>query len=99
MDQGEIFHVFVLPGSRLTLVWTIRRILDPAQFRRAKATALWYCGDGQPEGEARLRKAMRAMLLERIGLSLQPTDRDDPMPGDGEVRLRIEACAVCRTDL
>ena len=42
---------------------------------------------------------MRAMLLEKIGAALQPTERDDPMPGDGEVRLRIEACAVCRTDL
>ena len=42
---------------------------------------------------------MRAMLLEKIGAGLQPTERDDPMPGDGEVRLRIEACAVCRTDL
>ena len=41
---------------------------------------------------------MRAMLLENWG-ALQPTERDDPMPGDGEVRLRIEACAVCRTDL
>ena len=42
---------------------------------------------------------MRAMLLEKIGAALQPTEREDPMPGDGEVRLRIEACAVCRTDL
>ena len=42
---------------------------------------------------------MRAMLLEKIGAALRPTERDDPVPGDGEVRLRIEACAVCRTDL
>jgi propanol-preferring alcohol dehydrogenase len=42
---------------------------------------------------------MRAMLLEKIGAALQPTEQDDPVPGDGEVRLRIEACAVCRTDL
>jgi propanol-preferring alcohol dehydrogenase len=39
------------------------------------------------------------MLLEKIGAALRPTERDDPVPGDGEVRLRIEACAVCRTDL
>jgi propanol-preferring alcohol dehydrogenase len=39
------------------------------------------------------------MLLEEVGAALQPTERDDPVPGDGEVRLRIEACAVCRTDL
>ncbi|PJI55628.1 alcohol dehydrogenase, partial [Methylobacterium radiotolerans] len=23
----------------------------------------------------------------------------DPEPGHGEVRIRVEACAVCRTDL
>lgn len=42
---------------------------------------------------------MRAMQLSEIGAALQPVDRDDPVPGDGEVRLRVEACAVCRTDL
>lgn len=42
---------------------------------------------------------MRAMLLEKVGAALRLTERDDPEPGDGEVRLRVEACAVCRTDL
>lgn len=30
---------------------------------------------------------------------LHPFDRADPVPGDGEVLLRVSACAVCRTDL
>ena len=30
---------------------------------------------------------------------LRPVSRPDPTPGPGEVRLRVEACAVCRTDL
>jgi propanol-preferring alcohol dehydrogenase len=31
--------------------------------------------------------------------ALEPVDRDEPEPGPGEVRLRIAACGVCRTDL
>ena len=42
---------------------------------------------------------MRAMVLEQIGGPLIPHDRPDPQPGPGEVLIRIEACAVCRTDL
>src|ERR1700734_644918 len=42
---------------------------------------------------------MQAMVLERIGEPLQLVERPDPEPGDGEVRVRIAACGVCRTDL
>ncbi|KAA3611810.1 MAG: zinc-binding alcohol dehydrogenase family protein [Planctomycetota bacterium] len=42
---------------------------------------------------------MRAMLLEQPGQDLKPVERADPEPGPGQVRLRIEACGVCRTDL
>lgn len=42
---------------------------------------------------------MRAMQLGGIGAPLQPVVREDPEPGAGELRLRVEACAVCRTDL
>ncbi len=42
---------------------------------------------------------MRAMVLESIGTPLKLLDRPDPMPGAGEIRLKVEACAVCRTDL
>ncbi|MFA6156817.1 zinc-dependent alcohol dehydrogenase family protein [Mesorhizobium sp.] len=42
---------------------------------------------------------MKAMVLERVGSPLVLTERADPMPGPGEVRLKVEACAVCRTDL
>jgi propanol-preferring alcohol dehydrogenase len=30
---------------------------------------------------------------------LEAIERDDPQPGPGEIRLRVAACAVCRTDL
>ena len=42
---------------------------------------------------------MHAMVLRARGAPLIPEDRPDPVPGAGEVRIRIEACAVCRTDL
>jgi propanol-preferring alcohol dehydrogenase len=42
---------------------------------------------------------MRAMVLHEPGQPLRREERPDPSPGAGEVRLRVEACAVCRTDL
>lgn len=42
---------------------------------------------------------MRAMVLEAIGQPLVLRRQADPEPGPGEVRLRVEACGVCRTDL
>jgi propanol-preferring alcohol dehydrogenase len=39
------------------------------------------------------------MVLEAIGRPLVPQSRADPAPGPGEIRVRVEACAVCRTDL
>ncbi len=42
---------------------------------------------------------MHAMVLFAPGQPLQLQERPDPQPGEGEVRLRILACAVCRTDL
>src|SRR6266545_335652 len=42
---------------------------------------------------------MLAMVLDRPGQPLRQRDLPDPVPGPGEVRLRVAACAVCRTDL
>jgi len=42
---------------------------------------------------------MQAMLLHGPGQPLRLVQRVDPEPGPGELRLRVEACAVCRTDL
>ena len=42
---------------------------------------------------------MGAMVLRRIGEPLVWEERPLPQPGRGEIRVRIEACAVCRTDL
>jgi alcohol dehydrogenase, propanol-preferring len=42
---------------------------------------------------------MRAMVLERAGEPLREADLPRPELGSGQVRLRVNACAVCRTDL
>jgi alcohol dehydrogenase, propanol-preferring len=42
---------------------------------------------------------MRAMVLERLREPLVLRERPRPEPAAGQVRIAIEACAVCRTDL
>lgn len=42
---------------------------------------------------------MRAMVFEGVGRPLREADLPMPEPGEGQVRLRVLACAVCRTDL
>lgn len=39
------------------------------------------------------------MVLNRIGTALEWTDLPDPLPGPGEIRVKVSACGVCRTDL
>jgi propanol-preferring alcohol dehydrogenase len=43
--------------------------------------------------------AMHAMLLDRARRALRAADVADPTPGPGQVRVRVRACGVCRTDL
>jgi propanol-preferring alcohol dehydrogenase len=42
---------------------------------------------------------MRAVVLQRPGEPLIAKEVPDPTPADGQLLLRIAACAVCRTDL
>jgi propanol-preferring alcohol dehydrogenase len=39
------------------------------------------------------------MVLGRVGGPLQPSELPDPVPGRGQVLIRVHACGVCRTDL
>ena len=42
---------------------------------------------------------MQAMVLTKPGAPLEWTDLADRQPGRGEIRVRVGACGVCRTDL
>jgi len=42
---------------------------------------------------------MQAMILKRIGLPLEWTSLANRQPGPGEIRVKVGACGVCRTDL
>ena len=42
---------------------------------------------------------MKAMVLNRLRTPLEWTDLPDPEPAAHEVRVRVLACGVCRTDL
>jgi propanol-preferring alcohol dehydrogenase len=42
---------------------------------------------------------MEAMLLERQGEPLRRAEIALPEPADGQLRVRVSACGVCRTDL
>lgn len=42
---------------------------------------------------------MLAMVLQRPGQPLRPTELPTPEPGPDQVRVKVRACGVCRTDL
>lgn len=42
---------------------------------------------------------MHAMVLKRLQTPLEWTELPDRQPGPGEIRLKVLACGVCRTDL
>src|SRR6185369_12079630 len=42
---------------------------------------------------------MHAMVLERAGEQLKPVKLPIPVPGAGELLLKVQACGICRTDL
>ena len=42
---------------------------------------------------------MKAMILERPGERLKAAELPDPQPAPGQLRVKVSACGVCRTDL
>jgi alcohol dehydrogenase, propanol-preferring len=42
---------------------------------------------------------MHGMVLHETGAPLVFEELPDPVPGPGEIRVRVDACGVCRTDL
>jgi propanol-preferring alcohol dehydrogenase len=58
-----------------------------------------HCLAAKDIARSSIEAPMRAMVLEAARTPLVRQDRPDPVPGPGEIRVRVEACAVCRTDL
>jgi propanol-preferring alcohol dehydrogenase len=42
---------------------------------------------------------MHAMVLKKLRTALEWTELPDRQPGPGEIRVKVAACGVCRTDL
>ena len=42
---------------------------------------------------------MHAMVLKKLGAALEWAELADRSPGPGEIRVKVGACGVCRTDL
>jgi len=42
---------------------------------------------------------MQTMMLKKLKTALEWTDLPDRQPGPGEIRVKVAACGVCRTDL
>ena len=42
---------------------------------------------------------MHAMMLKNLGTALEWIELPDPQPEPGEIRVKVAACGVCRTDL
>src|SRR5690606_37271808 len=101
------------PGWRRRRRWRAWAWSSPRRVRR-RAGVRQRRGPGRGGGwrrhwaqppvagnNARMQTAdvMRAMVLHQPGRPLVHEERPLPQPGPGEVRLRVLACAVCRTNL
>ncbi len=42
---------------------------------------------------------MHGKVLKKLRTALEWTELDDRLPGPGEIRVKVSACGVCRTDL
>jgi propanol-preferring alcohol dehydrogenase len=51
------------------------------------------------QAQAERAGTMRAMIFEAVGRPLREVSLPIPVPDAGQLLLRVEACAVCRTDL
>ncbi len=47
----------------------------------------------------RAENTVQAMVLKKLGTDLEWTELADRQPGPGEIRVKVSACGVCRTDL
>jgi alcohol dehydrogenase, propanol-preferring len=69
---------------------------------RSNSRGLWLATFARTDAEGTpcsWRINLRAMVLTAPGAPLQMQEREDPIPGEGQIRVKVSACGVCRTDL
>src|SRR5580698_2133654 len=65
-----------------------------------KQTRRWGGSDhNAPRQAFEQENIMQAMVLNRVGAPLVWTDLADREPGSNQIRVKVGACGVCRTDL
>ncbi len=42
---------------------------------------------------------MKAVQMPKAGADFEIVEREIPQPGAGQVRIRVEACGVCHSDV
>jgi len=42
---------------------------------------------------------MKAVQVAKAGGNFEVVEREIPQPGSGEVRIRVQACGVCHSDV
>src|SRR6185437_10021679 len=94
------------PAGRSESRWSCWRFMPrSARARRVSGCSSSFCWPiwcpcwAAPSATPPSNRAMRAMVLRQPGSALQLEQRAVPAPGAGQLRVRISACAVCRTDL
>ena len=75
------------PSNRISYSQPLFLLVEPRLFHTDR------------ELPANPEKAMHAMELKKLGAALEWTDLADRQPGPGEIRVKVAACGVCRTDL
>jgi len=55
--------------------------------------------DGEPLGVLVMQKTMKAAVVQAFGRPLAIEEIPVPVPGPGEVLVKVVACGVCHTDL
>jgi propanol-preferring alcohol dehydrogenase len=86
--------------------WTSKRLFDHASARVVLIEVKWplalacnVCGTNAEVTPCSWRNDLRAMVLPAPGAPLQMQEREDPIPGEGQIRVKVSVCGVCRTDL
>lgn len=78
-------------------------IARPAETQQARGSERNSCykeaGGYSNRDAAETENIMQAMVLNSPGAALQWTELPDRDPGPGEIRVKVTACGVCRTDL